>query len=232
MLSIIIPAKNEENYLPKLLNSIKAQDFSDLEIIIADADSEDKTKKIAEDYGCMIVKGGFPAYGRNSGAREARGDILVFIDSDVILPNGFLHRAMKEFKNKDLDVAGTLQVPIPVGNKFKDLENRFYYGVANFWMMLWQRSIRPYMQVCMFAKKEIHNKIKGFDETLIFGEDSEYAIRAVKAGGKFGIINEKVKLSPRRFEKEGFMLVFKYFYFNLARLFGKEFRENSRTKYY
>lgn len=57
-LSIIIPTYNEEEYLPKLLEGIKSQDFEDYEIIVADANSTDKTREIAEVYGCKIVDGG------------------------------------------------------------------------------------------------------------------------------------------------------------------------------
>ena len=58
-LSIIIPTYNEEEYLPKLLESIKMQDFTDYEVIVADANSKDNTRKIATDYGAKVVDGGF-----------------------------------------------------------------------------------------------------------------------------------------------------------------------------
>ena len=67
--SIIIPTYNEEEYLPVLLDSIKEQDFDDYEIIVADANSTDKTVEIAKDYGCIVVEGGLPAVGRNNGAK-------------------------------------------------------------------------------------------------------------------------------------------------------------------
>jgi glycosyltransferase involved in cell wall biosynthesis len=77
-ISIIIPTKNEETCLPKLLDSIKSQDFPDYEIIIADANSTDKTREIAKSYGCIVVDGGLPAVGRNRGAEVANGEILLF----------------------------------------------------------------------------------------------------------------------------------------------------------
>ena len=83
MLSIIVPTLNEEEYLPKLLESIKKQDFKDYEIIVADAGSEDKTLEIAKKRGCIITKGGSITVGRNNGAKVARGDIFLFLDSDV-----------------------------------------------------------------------------------------------------------------------------------------------------
>jgi len=232
MLSIIIPTKNEEKYLPKLLDSIKAQNFKNLEVIVADADSTDKTRKIAKNYCCKIVNGGYPGTGRNQGAKYSKGQNLLFIDSDIVLPKHFLKDSIKELNERGLDVAGTLQSPISTGNKFKDLIYTFFYEIANKWMKITQNTKKPSMQVCMFAKKEIHEKIRGFDETLIFGEDSDYARRARKIG-KFGILeSKKVMISPRRFEKEGLRLMLKNFYFIAGMLFGHKFRKDSKIKYF
>ena len=84
-ISIIIPTYNEEEYLPKLLESIKSQDFTDYEVIVADAQSDDNTREIAKEYGCIVVEGGLPGPGRNRGAEVAQGEILLFLDSDLEL---------------------------------------------------------------------------------------------------------------------------------------------------
>ena len=109
MISIIIPTLNEEKYLPHLLKSIKEQDFfsnpEKLEIIVADAGSEDKTVEIAKSFGCQITKGGLPAKGKNEGAKIARGDLFLFLDSDVILDKNYLKKALKEFRERKLSVA-------------------------------------------------------------------------------------------------------------------------------
>ena len=80
MLSIIIITKNEEKCLPRLLESIKRQNFRDYEIIVSDAQSTDRTREIALAYGCKIVEGGLPSVGRNNGARVAKGEILLFLE--------------------------------------------------------------------------------------------------------------------------------------------------------
>ena len=74
-ISIIIPTYNEEDYLPALLKSIQRQNFKDLEVIVADAHSTDKTLEIAKKYNCKIVPGGLPAVGRNNGAKIAQGEL-------------------------------------------------------------------------------------------------------------------------------------------------------------
>jgi glycosyltransferase involved in cell wall biosynthesis len=66
-LSIIIPAKNEEKLLPTLLESIREQSFTDYEIILADANSTDDTRKLAASYGVRVVQGGMPGPGRKMG---------------------------------------------------------------------------------------------------------------------------------------------------------------------
>jgi len=228
MLSIIIPAKNEEKYLPMLLDSIKRQKIDNLEIIVADANSKDKTCEIAIDYGCKVVRGGLLARGRNNGVKYAKGNLLLFIDADIILPEDFLKESLKEFNRRNLDIAGTLQEP--TSNRFL---YKFIYGIANGGMCIMEKTRKPFMQVCMFCKKNLHQKIGGFDESLIFAEDSEYAIRCVKAGGNFGILkSSRVFISNRRFEHENNLsLILKYIYFNISRFFGKEFRNGGIIKY-
>ena len=105
MLSIVIPTLNEEKHLKKHLESIKKQDFDNCEIIVADAGSSDKTKKIAKDFGCKITKGGTPAQGRNEGAKQARGSLLLFLDADVALTKNSLLKVLKEFKERKLKIA-------------------------------------------------------------------------------------------------------------------------------
>jgi len=135
MLSIIIPALNEEKYLPLLLKEIKKQNFAgDLEIIVADASSEDKTVEIAKNYGCKIVQGGLPARGRNEGAKIAQGDIFLFMDADnIYLPENFLKNLLKEFEKRKLDIAS---FPIyPNGNGF----DKFAYKIYNSFVWSIQR---------------------------------------------------------------------------------------------
>lgn len=110
--SIIIPTYNEEEYLPTLLDSIKKQNFDDYEIIIADANSTDRTREIAEEYGCIIVDGGMPAVGRNNGAKVAKGDYLLFLDSDLKLTDDYLRDVLYEFQMERLGIAITQMKPL------------------------------------------------------------------------------------------------------------------------
>jgi glycosyltransferase involved in cell wall biosynthesis len=206
MLSIIIPAKNEEKHLPLLLNEIEEQSFKDLEVIVADANSEDKTVEIAYRFGCKITLGGMPAKGRNEGAKIAQGDIFLFMDADnIFLPPRFLENLLKEFERRNLDVAS---FTIYAKGNFLD---HLFYGMYNFWTELTQ-SFLPHAVNSVLVKKEIHEAIGGFDEEIKLGEDHAYVRKAAKVG-KFGFIKtEPVLTSARRYKKEGRLKTYtKYF---------------------
>ncbi len=219
MLSVIIPTLNEEKYLPQVLASISAQNYP-CEVVVADAASRDRTAEIARLAGCRVVSGGVQARGRNEGARTAAGDILLFTDADVILPDNFLEQNLAEFNRRGLDVATCPAAPIS--------QHPFdvaIYSLANLVIWLFQR-LRPFAQgFCIFIKKPLHERIGGFDESITFGEDSEYMLRAARRG-RFGVLPNKILVSSRRFEKEGhFRLLLKYLALNLRRLVRGEIRE-------
>ncbi|OGZ17387.1 MAG: hypothetical protein A2Z78_01295 [Candidatus Nealsonbacteria bacterium RBG_13_36_15] len=197
MISIIIPTLNEENYLLFLLESIKKQDFTEYEVIIADGGSQDKTIEIAKNYGCKIIRGGLPAKGRNEGAKVARGELLFFIDADSILPLNFFSELIKEFKKGKLDLA-SFQV-YPDGN----IIDKILYIIYNFFAWATQKFL-PHATQTILIKKEIHRKIAGFDEEITIGEDHAYA-RVGSRHGKFGFLLKvpPILTSTRRFDHEG-----------------------------
>lgn len=197
--SIIIPTYNEEDYLPILLDSIKEQDFEDYEIIVADANSTDRTREIAKEYGCTVVDGGLPAAGRNNGAKVAKGEILLFLDSDLQLTEDYLAKVLYEFKMEKLGIAITQMIPL--SNK---IEDKIFHDFANYFMISVE-NIKPHGAGCygIIAKRELHEKCGGFDETLTFGEDTEYIERLAKKEPFKVLRNAKIGVSTRRLEEEG-----------------------------
>jgi len=214
-LSVIIPALNEEKCLQRLLKAIKNQKFN-CEVIVADAGSKDKTKEIAKKFRARVVRGGKPAEGRNNGAKDAKAEWLLFLDADVVIRRNFLKNCMDDIKNKNLDVATCFASPL--SKKKSDI---FAYKTGNAWMTFFKK-LKPYAHgFCIFARKDLHEKINGFNEKLKFGEDSEYVVRAAKIGC-FDILDRYIFASVRRFEKEGrTKSMFKYSYLNFKRLFGE-----------
>lgn len=209
ILSLIIPTYNEEEYLPVLLESIKQQDFSDYEIIVADADSKDNTVKIAEEYGCIVVEGGMPAVGRNNGAKVAKGDYLLFLDSDLKLTEDYLAKVIYEFKMERLGIAITQMKPLS-----KKTEDKLLHDLANLFMISVEK-IKPHGAGCygIIAKRELHERCGGFNEELTFGEDTEYIERLAKKERFKVLRNAKIGVSTRRLEEEGLA--------TLAKQYGK-----------
>ncbi len=218
MLSIIIPTLNEENYLPLLLKSIKKQKFQDYEVIVADANSRDKTRDIAKKFGCQLTKGGGnPAKGRNEGAKIAMGDSLLFLDADIIVPEDFLEKSLGEFKKRKLDVASFCLIPQTDSGFLKFIFNLLYN-----WLILILQNILPHAAMGILVKREVFDKVGGFNEEIKMAEDHFFARQASKFS-KFGIINStKIYITLRRYEKDGyFSTYFKYFLCEFYMLSGK-----------
>lgn len=200
MLSIIIPTLNEEKYLPFLLAAIKGQSFDDYEIIVADNNSKDKTREIAERFGCRIVPGGLPAKARNQGAKNAKGDLLLFLDADIMIAENFLKDSLEEFEKRHLDVASYTLVPRTSNAFWKNCFNVFYN-----WPIVMSQRFLAYGAMAILVKKEIFEKVGGFDEKIKLAED-HYFVRMGEKIGNFGIISSaKVYISLRRFEKDGYI---------------------------
>ncbi len=201
MISIIIPTLNEEKYLPRLLNSIKRQDFKNYEIIVSDAHSKDKTLEIARSYGCKTVVGGLPSKGRNEGAKVSNGDILLFLDADVFLPRkDFLSKTLNEFKERNLDMATFTLVPIR-RKRGPKLFFDFFYNYP----ILFMENFLPHAAMGILIKKSFFDKLKGFDEEIKVSEDNDLARRLAKIG-KFGILRSvKLFISDRRFRTDGWI---------------------------
>lgn len=104
-ISIIIPARNEENNLPVLLASLKDQSLSPFEIIVVNDNSTDGTARIAEENGAHIIYStplpdgwlGKP-WGCYQGAQQAKGDIFIFLDADTFLEPDGLERIMGNYE--------------------------------------------------------------------------------------------------------------------------------------
>lgn len=202
MLSIIIPTKNEEKFLPLLLDSIKKQSLQcEYEIIVADAGSTDRTCAIARDYGCTIIEGGMPAVGRNRGARVARGDLVLFLDADVVI-HGDLKKAFDEFENRDLDVASCF---LQTSNETK-IAKILYEIAYNFPILILENTL-PHGADFMLARRDVHERIGGFDEEVRMSEDHDYMRRGAKEG-KFGLLRSvKTITSSRRYDQDGWVKV-------------------------
>lgn len=199
MLSIVIITKNEERCLPRLLDSIKGQDFhGNFEIIVSDANSTDMTREIALSYGCKIIDGGLPSVGRNNGAKIAQYPILLFLDADTQLPRGFISSLLFEMKRKGAD-CGTVKYS-PLSAKWID---NLLYSCYNYLVMILQHFYPLSGGTCLFCTKSLWEQVGGFDESLSMAEDHNFVNKCGKIA-KFRFISKvKIFCDVRRLEKEG-----------------------------
>lgn len=201
MLSIIIPTLNEEKNLSRLLPLIIKGGFDDYEIIIADNGSTDKTVEIARKNNCIITKGGLPARGRNSGAKVARGDILFFMDADLkFSPKNFVKRAVEYFKKNDLTVASFPILTQKNNIYLNPFTMNLFYNIPQILL----KKVFPMGAMGIMVRKDVFEKVGGFDESITLAEDHYFVGQAEKYG-KFDIIREvKAHMPLRRFEKDGY----------------------------
>lgn len=219
----MIPTKNEELLLPRLLGALAAQTYRDFEIIVADAFSTDKTREIAASMGARVIDGGMPGPGRNLGAKAAKGDLIFFMDADV-LPSGnrFLEDVVKEFEDRCVDVATCKLEPLSDRS-----DDRFGHDVYNYFVRMTE-SMRPHAPgACILSKLHVHEAIGGFDEQVVFIEDCEYVQRAHKNGFRFRQLRtHPLLVSVRRLEKDGrWRIAAKYLYGEIYMIAKGPFRE-------
>jgi glycosyltransferase involved in cell wall biosynthesis len=203
MLSIVIPTLNEEKFLPRLLRSIKDQDFSDYEIIVSDGGSSDHTAEIAAENSALFVVDRdhhSPSWQRNNGAAAAKGDLLLFLDADSVLQPGFLGKAVKEFEDREL---------VGAGFYFNFNPNRWSYRIFAFFYNIFC-FFRQYLSPAsvgagIMSRKETHDAITGFDTDIILAEDYDYC-RRLAGQGRFRMIKSiRLLYSARRLEKDGWL---------------------------
>ena len=198
-LSIVIPTKNEEKYLPELLESIQKQTLLPDLIIVADAGSIDQTVQIAKEHGCRVVEGGLPGPGRNAGAKAADTDIVLFLDADVVLKKKtLLEDAVQEFEEKKYDIATADVKPLEGGSY-----DEFAHDMYNKYVRLWGDKHAHAPGFFLMVRKSLHDRIGGFDETVVFCEDHDYACRGNREG-EFGFLDSvTVTVSTRRLDRDG-----------------------------
>jgi len=215
-LTVVIPALNEAQRLPGLLEALARQTFVPQAIVVADAGSNDGTAAVAESHGALVVPGGLPGPGRNAGARAATTDLVLFLDADVMPDEDFIEIIVREFQAQDLDIATALFAPLePTPGDILACE------VANLYLQLVQHVSPHAVGFCILVKRSVHDRIGGFDETVVLAEDHDYAQRASKLG-RFGVIaGTQLPVSMRRIHKEGLVrLAFKYVYCEMYALTG------------
>lgn len=196
MISVIIPAHNEEDYLGATLEALRKQDHSWFEVIVVANGCADATAKVARgrcDRLIVLSQKGL-GLARNLGARMASGELLVFLDADTVLSAGALREIARAFAP---DVAaGTVKgcpdVALPAYQLVYDLKNmlhgsRIHCGSSGV-ILCWRKHFL---------------RAGGFDERLEVRENSEL-IKRLKRFGKYRYLGHVVATtSMRRYQQRG-----------------------------
>lgn len=197
MVSVIVPAHNEEAYLAHTLRALRKQRYPRYEVIVVANGCSDNTAAVAKHHcdRLIVISQKGISLSRNLGARMASGELLVFLDADTLLERDGLNVISRQFTRKH--AAGTLKArPDPA---------RWLYRVHFFFKNL-MHQIRMHkgsvgVIVCW---KDYFEAAGGFDEGLHVMENSAL-IEKMQRFGKYRFIGQTVaRTSMRRYEKRGF----------------------------
>ncbi|UCF58284.1 MAG: glycosyltransferase [Candidatus Bathyarchaeota archaeon] len=201
--SVVIPAFQEEKYIAATLSRLVNIDHL-VEIIVVDGGSKDKTVEIAKrftDKVYVLRKRGI-ARARNYGAERACGDVLVFLDADVVTTTDFVEKVLETFS--DSTVVGATCSIMPVKPRFH--EKVFFYLHNSLTRILTR--FKPHSRGEFFVvRRSEFLKVSGFNESLPCSEDHELAFRLSKRGRFVFIKDLTVYESLRRFRKLGLFRV-------------------------
>lgn len=180
LVSVVIPTYNSEKILAKCLESIKNQTYKNIEIIVVDKNSRDKTTEVAKSYGAkvFVMNASERSVQKNFGVKLSRGKYVYIVDSDFIVEPEVIEEAVKKCENENYDaicIHNTSDPTISFWSKVRKLERDCYrddeLNVA-----------------ARFFKREIFEAIGGFNELLVAGEDYDLHNRLLEGGFKVGRI--------------------------------------------
>jgi glycosyltransferase involved in cell wall biosynthesis len=208
LVSCVVPAFNSERYLREALDSILAQRYRPLDIVVADDGSSDGTAAVASGYGANVrlvtQPTAGPAATRNLGIRSSRGDFIAFLDADDLWHPEKIERQMASFERRpELGVSTT--------------------HIQNFWIdeLSEERErlrddprARPmpgYVTMTMVARQSAFERVGLFDEALWHTDAGDWFVRAAQAGVIIDMIPEVLAYHRMHFT-------------NLSRRFGDDSR--------
>ncbi len=179
--SVVIPSYNAEKHIEKCLASLFSQKTAlSYEVIVVDSSTDATPAIIWGKFPAVklihLEKQTYPGAGRNIGVREARGEIIAFIDSDCVAAEEWLEQGMEAIKKGHDIVGGSVRNANPGLISWAD-----YFLTFNEFMPTMPRREVQFMPTCNFiCNKKMFEKIGGFDPTLFAGEDTLFCYRALQ----------------------------------------------------
>jgi glycosyltransferase involved in cell wall biosynthesis len=215
--TVVIPTWDEEGWLPALLSRLRMMKRV-AHVVVADNQSDDRTRDVAIADGVQVVDGGTPGRGRNRGVEATSGEYIIFADADVVFTTRAVDLAAAHLGGNSDVVA--VHFPLrPLGATWFP---RFCYKAmdAYFWLLS-RVGIAQGVGTFLAVRRSAFVKSGGFDEELAAGEDADLIRRL----GHLGVVRYDrtivVGTSPRRFLTENPLLfALKTALWAALRLFG------------
>jgi glycosyltransferase involved in cell wall biosynthesis len=204
-ISVVIPAFNEARYLPQTIEHLRAAEslfrsrtHAAVEILVVNNNSTDRTAAVASELGAIVIDETDHNVGkvRNTGARAAHHELLVFLDADVLVPAETLFR-----------IADCMRDATCVGGAI-DAVYAPRRIVVRSYLAVWRtigRLAGMAMGACQFCRRDLFDALGGYDETLFMGEDVDFVWRLGHLGRRRGrntcfVRDFQVVPSSRRFD--------------------------------
>lgn len=189
-LSLIIPVYNRPNEVEELLDSLTRQSETNFEVVIVEDGSKETCQHVVEafkdklDVSYSYIPNGGPGNARNHGAKQSKGDYLIVLDSDCILPPDYIKSVNKELKETGADAFGG---PDKASDSFTDVQKAINYSMTSFFTTGGIRGGKKKMDKFyprsfnMGVRQEVYQALGGFSR-MRFGEDIDFSIRIFKGG--------------------------------------------------
>jgi len=188
--SIIVPVFNRPDEVDELLESLLSQEEKNFEVIIVEDGSQVPCKKVCDKYADRLdlhyyyKENSGPGQSRNYGAERAKGDYLLILDSDVVLPKGYIRAVSEELNREPADAFGG---PDCAHESFTDTQKAISYSMTSFFTTGGIRGGKKKLDKFyprsfnMGIRRDVYQELGGFSK-MRFGEDIDFSIRIFKAG--------------------------------------------------
>lgn len=234
-ISIIIPNYNSSATISECLAAAASLDYDNYEVIVVDDASNDDSVDIIKKFPCRLIrleKNAGAAEARNTGAKNARGSILMFADSDIIIPKNALKQAVEFMRKENADIFFcTFKPKIRFRNFFsiyKHLYLCYYYEKQG-------KAMHTIDTSFAFIRTKIFDRFSGFNTKIRISEDVDLGVRLTAKGYKIyhakGIQMEHIKhYSFMQFIKTDLIRSERMSKIFLSSLFGK--RKSKQKSFY
>ncbi len=188
--SLIIPVFNRPDEVDELLESLTRQTFKDFEVVVVEDGSSIPCKEVVAKYADRLnlhyynKPNSGPGQTRNYGAERSSGEYLIILDSDCILPEGYLDAVEAELQSRCADAFGG---PDRAHASFSDVQKAINYAMTSFFTTGGIRGGKKKMDKFyprsfnMGVRAEVYRALGGFSK-MRFGEDIDFSIRIFKVG--------------------------------------------------